>query len=106
MPVDLLKRADTQVLERMAVAWAQFREATILISKGGLLTRRPTDGASIRNPLLAVSNMAAAEMHACGAALGLSPVARTRITTPERVDEDPLRVLMGPNGKAWSERVN
>ena len=103
LPFDLLKRADTQVLERMAVAWAAFREATILINKSGLITRG-RDGNPVRNPLLVVQNVAAGEMDACGAMLGLSPVARTRLTTPENVENmDPLAVLLGPNGKAWSD---
>lgn len=100
LPVALLTRADTAVLERMAVAWAEFREASIAINRSGLITRGQNNE-PVRNPLLTVRRHAAAEMHACGVMLGLSPAARARISAPEKVNDDPLDVLMGPHGKAW-----
>jgi P27 family predicted phage terminase small subunit len=102
LPKELLTRADTQVLERMSVAWAAFRQASILINQSGLLTRG-ANNEPVRNPLLIVRNTAAAEMHECGQALGLSPLARTRLTAPESAEEDPLSILLGPHGKAWGD---
>jgi P27 family predicted phage terminase small subunit len=102
LPVELLSRADHQVLERMAVAWAAFRQTTILINQAGLLTRGQNNE-PVRNPLLAVRKLATTEMEACGAMLGLSPVARTRLIAPEQENTDPLTVLLGPHGKAWSD---
>jgi P27 family predicted phage terminase small subunit len=98
----LLSRADEQALERMAVAWAAFRAASILINKAGLLTRG-ANGEPVRNPLLLVQATAAGEMHACGMVLGLSPLARTRLTAPDEQEADPLSVLLGPHGKAWGD---
>ena len=100
LPVELLTRADHQVLERMAVAWATFRQTTIAINQSGLLTRGQ-NGEPVRNPLLAVRKLATTEMDACGQLLGLSPLARTRLVAPEQESVDPLTVLLGPHGKAW-----
>jgi P27 family predicted phage terminase small subunit len=96
LPVALLTRADTQVLERMAVAWAEFRNAQMLINQSGLITRGQNNE-PVKNPLLTVRRHAAAEMQVCGIILGLSPVARTRLTTPlpEQTADDPLDILMG-----------
>jgi P27 family predicted phage terminase small subunit len=103
LPVDLLSRADVAVLERMAVAWATFRATTITINQTGFLTRG-SHGEVARNPLLLVRAQAAAEMHDCGMVLGLSPVARARITAPEAGESsDPLSILLGPHGKAWGD---
>jgi P27 family predicted phage terminase small subunit len=102
LPVEVLSRADHQVIERMAVAWATFRQTTALINQAGLLTRGQNNE-PVRNPLLAVRKLATTEMEACGQALGLSPLARTRLVAPEQENVDPLTVLLGPHGKAWSD---
>lgn len=105
LPDKLLKTADNAILERMAVAWATFREAARAINKMGLLVK-DADGRPMRNPLLVVKNAAAAEMQDCGNGLGLSPLARTRISNPDDFEDDPLELLLGPNGKAWgSEKI-
>ena len=89
----------------MSVAWASFRQACVLINQSGLLTRGQ-HGEPVYNPLLRVRAAAAAEMQVCGQVLGLSPLARTRLTAPEAEDTDPLTVLLGPHGKAWgSEHI-
>ena len=102
LPVALLTRADEQTLERMAIAWARFRETTEAIHKAGLLVRGSV-GNVVRNPLLIVQAAASHEMRICGMELGLSPAARTRITALPEVDDDPLAILLGPEGKAWSD---
>jgi P27 family predicted phage terminase small subunit len=105
LPVELLSRADNQVLERMAIAWATFRQTCALINQSGLLTRGQ-NGEPVYNPLLRIRKVATEEMEACGQALGLSPLARTRLTAPDQEDTDPLTVLLGPHGKAWgSEHI-
>jgi P27 family predicted phage terminase small subunit len=95
LPAEVLTRADSQVLERMAVAWATFTATTILINGSGPLMKGQ-HGELVRNPLLAVRRLATNEMECCGLALGLSPLARTRITAPEREDDDPLTRLLAP----------
>jgi P27 family predicted phage terminase small subunit len=100
LPEGLLSRADEQVLERMAVAWAAFRQACMTITQAGLITRG-ANGEPVRNPLLIVRASAATEMNACGMLLGLSPLARVRLSSPERVDDDPLELLLGPQKKPW-----
>jgi P27 family predicted phage terminase small subunit len=102
LPVELLSRADNQVLARMAVAWATFIQTCTLINQAGLLTRGQNNE-PVRNPLIAVRKLAVAEMEVCGNALGLSPLARTRLTAPNKEDSDPLSVLLGPHGKAWGD---
>jgi P27 family predicted phage terminase small subunit len=100
LPDELLSRADNQVLERMAVAWAAFRECVSVVNKSGLVVRG-LHGELVRNPLLAVQRQATQEMQECGNLLGLSPLARARLATPEQESIDPLTVLLGPHGKAW-----
>src|SRR5215204_4485885 len=102
LPVQLLTRADEQSLERMAIAWARFRVLTTAIPEIGYMTEGYS-GTRVRNPLLMVQAAAAHEMRICGMELGLSPAARTRITALPEVDDDPLAILLGPNGKAWSD---
>jgi P27 family predicted phage terminase small subunit len=97
LPAELLTRADEQCLERMAVAWSTYRQACTLINQSGLLTRGQ-NGEPTYNPLHRVRSAAAAEMESCGMLLGLSPLARTRLTAPEQDDTDPLSVLLGPHG--------
>lgn len=105
LPVEFLTRADTQALERMAVAWATFRETSGVINQAGLITRG-ANGEPVRNPLLLVRQAAANEMSDCAMVLGLSPLARTRLTAPETADDDPMAILLGPHGKAWgSEHI-
>jgi P27 family predicted phage terminase small subunit len=103
LPVGLLSRADETMLERMAVAWCRFRQVHATIEKTGLLVQSPMG--PIRNPLLVVEKAAAVEMHSCGSELGLSPVARARLSAPDTVNSDPMALLLGPdedpNG-AWS----
>jgi P27 family predicted phage terminase small subunit len=102
LPEPLLSRADVQVLERMAIAWAAYRQTTLLINQSGLITRG-ANGEPVRNPLLFIRQSASHEMHECGERLGLSPLARTRLTTPENVEDDPMDILLGPHGKAWGD---
>ena len=103
LPVSLLSRADVQALERMSIAWAAFRDLTIKINASGFLTRG-ANGEPVRNPLWLLRRDAAAEMHDCGMILGLSPLARTRITAVEDAETaDPLSILLGPHGKAWGD---
>src|SRR5215203_1180285 len=49
LPVQLLTRADEQALERMAVAWARFRELTAAIHEIGYMTEGYS-GTRVRNP--------------------------------------------------------
>jgi len=104
LPSDLLSRADIQALERMAIAWASYRQVCVLINQTGLLTKGQK-GDLIPNPLFRIRNAATIEMQACGMQLGLSPRARARIAAagdnPE--ETDPLTILLGPNKKAWGD---
>ena len=100
LPEGILTRADNQVLERMAIAWALHREAARLIREGAVLVKghdsRPT-----KNPALTIMRQASLEMELCGTALGLTPYARTRLQAPEPDDDDPLALLLGEPGRAW-----
>jgi P27 family predicted phage terminase small subunit len=90
----------------MSVAWSTYRQCAALIREGAVLVKghdsRPT-----KNPAFSVMRQAAAEMELCGSALGLSPYARTRIPQPDQADDDdPLALLLGPEGRAWAREVN
>lgn len=107
LPPKLLTRADEGVLERFAVAWAEFREVHATITRTGRLVQ--SANGPVRNPLLVVRNAAAKEMHLAGMEIGLSPVARARLTAEDREEDDPMALLLGedldPNG-AWSTTRN
>jgi P27 family predicted phage terminase small subunit len=103
LPVVLLSRADEAMLERMAVAWAEFREVHETIKKTGKLVQSPQG--PVRNPLLIVREKASREMHLAGEVLGLSPVARARLAATDTADSDPMELLLGLDGDpsgAWS----
>src|SRR5215207_1274341 len=100
-PAGLLCLADQVVCERMAVSWCTFRECTRVLAKEGLVVRGH-DERPARNPLLIVMRQAADELERAGAALGMSPIARTRLRAPEPQDDDPLAQLFRLNG--WDER--
>lgn len=105
LPAVLLSQADEQVLERMAVAWARFWKCKEEIAEMGLLISTP-EGVR-RNPLLMVEANSRDEMHRCGEVLGLSPVARTRITTIDPVTSaDPTELLLGGIETGWGGATN
>jgi P27 family predicted phage terminase small subunit len=104
LPVGLLSRADESTLERMAVAWNQYRQASRMIKETGLMVRHHL-GHAVRNPLLPVQRLAGIAMHQAGEMLGLSPVARARLTSDKTGDSDPMELLLGMDGDengAWS----
>lgn len=59
----------------------------------------------VRNPLLAIQDKAERAMHVAGEAIGLSPVARARLASPDNTgDDDPMALLLGMDGApdgAW-----
>jgi len=101
LPPDTLTAADEQILERMATAWAQFRAACEGLRKSSTIVRGDR-GQAVRSPLLIVKNQAAQEMNSCGIQLGLSPLSRTRLSEVDPIDDDPLAILLGTDGK-WSD---
>jgi P27 family predicted phage terminase small subunit len=106
LPAGVLTAADQAVCERMAIAWATFREATRTIAASGLLIKGH-DNRPARNPLLIVQRGAAEELERAGSSLGMSPASRTKITALDRVgEEDPLAMLMemGWGGAGAGER--
>lgn len=100
LPPGVLCAADQPAVERMAVSWAAFRTCVRSIGATGLLIKA-ADGKAARHPLWIVMRGACAEMEQAGSSLGLSPVARTRIAQPEKANDDPLALLLGPEGDAW-----
>jgi P27 family predicted phage terminase small subunit len=106
-PRGLLTGADTQAVERMAVAWAAFRECCRKIAVDGFTAIGSTGQATI-SPIVKLRNMTAREMHSAGEVLGLSPIARARITQPEHAPDDPLALLLaaGQLGGGSSKKMN
>src|SRR5262245_40068886 len=74
LPKGLLTRADTNAIERMAVAWALFREITAICNKEPLAVKGSM-GTKKRNPLILIRKQLSDEMRACASELGLSPYA-------------------------------
>ncbi len=75
MPVDLLKKADSPIIERFVRAWRKYGQLQEAIEEQGLLLG---DGNS-PNPLIKVSMVYAKEMDITGQQLGLSPLSRSRL---------------------------
>ena len=102
LPATLMSRADEQVVERMAIAWNRMWHCKALILEQGLLVKTP-EGPR-RNPLLMVERDARDEMHRCGEVLGLSPVARSRITVADPgATTDPTELLLSQiDGGNWN----
>ena len=93
LPHGLLSRADEQALERASIAWARMWECRRKINERGLTVSGPNG--PTRNPLIIIEKDAREELHRAGEILGLSPVARARITAPDGAgDEDPTELLM------------
>lgn len=92
-PAGVLTLADNQTIERMVVAWSRYRECQHKIGQLSLFMRG-SQGQLVMSPLVRIQHLAAREMHLAGEALGLSPVARARISAPENIDNDPLTLLL------------
>jgi P27 family predicted phage terminase small subunit len=103
LPRGLLGQADSQAVERMAVAWATFRECCRKITGNNLTTVGSTGQLTV-SPFLKIRSMAAMEMHKAGEVLGLSPVARARITQPDNPGDDPLALLLSGGALAGGAR--
>ena len=92
LPKGLLCRADTSILERYVVAWARYRIVDNQIKDEGLTIKTPQG--VIRHPLHGLLKDLAREMHACGSELGLSPVARERLSATALREDDPMGWLL------------
>lgn len=110
MPVDLLKKADSPILERFVRAWHRYDQIQDAIKRHGLLI----DGEDKKavptpNPLIRIAMLYAKEMDTCGAQIGLSPTARTRLAGSNDLEDedDIMSALLGadgdPNGAWFSE---
>lgn len=93
IPKPVLTAADVQVIERMSVAWAAYRDLTDRIRRSGPILSGQR-GVPMLNPLYRAWSKAAEEMDRAGMQLGLSPIARTKLTAPEEEDEEPLAQLL------------
>jgi P27 family predicted phage terminase small subunit len=105
LPPGLLATADESAVERAAVSWAAYREITALINgqgPGSFLMKRP-DGTFVASPLYQVRAKLSKEMTTAAFELGLSPLARSRMTAADADDSDPYATLLGPTGLAWTD---
>jgi P27 family predicted phage terminase small subunit len=101
LPRGVLVRADANVVQRCAVAWALYNDCTASINKTGLIYKAP-NGMYMRNPMLVTRNMAARELATCSMEIGLSPLARTRIGNGvSTIEQDPMDILMSGDSTAW-----
>lgn len=96
MPVGLYCEADTAALETWAQYLVEYRSCQAAIALTGRMVRGE-HGPEL-HPLIPIRDHAARMLHRLGEALGLSPVARTRLTAPDAFRDDPMTLLM--NGMA------
>jgi P27 family predicted phage terminase small subunit len=100
LPDGLLSQADDGALETFARYWALYRQCNRQIAVDGLMiaVKNKFGDSFMRHPLIPVMNQAAKIMNAVGGNLGLSPVARARLASPDRWQHDPLALLLGDDG--------
>ena len=98
MPDGIYSAADEAALEAFARYLVEYRSCCRQIAETGLLVRG-ADGPEI-HPLIPIRDTAARMINKLGESLGLSPVARTRLTAPDAFKDDPLALLLGgvPDG--------
>jgi len=92
LPAGVLARADRSIMERYVVAWSRWRECDVSIKADGLMVK--TSQGWIKHPLMATMTALAKEMGACGAEIGMSPVARQRIAATKTDPDDEMGWLM------------
>lgn len=93
MPVGLFCEADTAAIELWAQYLVEYRDCQKQITTTGRLVKG-TNGPEA-HPLIPIRDNAARMLHKLGEALGLSPVARTRLTAPDAWKDDPMALLLG-----------
>lgn len=104
LPDGVLVTADAATVERGAVSWAAYQEATRVLNEDGFTVVGERGGESV-NPMFTIRSVAAKELAQACAELGLSPLARSRLGALEaqRVKADPMDVLIrGSRGDAWA----
>lgn len=87
MPVGIYTAADSSTLERFVKAWARWRQCEREIKKRVLVD-------VLNKGWLREQRFAADELYRLGNQLGLSPIARTHLTTEGKEDADPLELLL------------
>lgn len=86
LPSYVLSRADSGVLQIYATAWARLNDCETKIRKTGILVNTPNGPK--RNPLFVLQEKAVQQMMRAASELGLTPVARARLSRPEH-ETDP-----------------
>lgn len=83
---------DLPTVEAYCLAYQTVRECALQVKAEGLLVTDPVRKRQVPHPLIAVGRMAARELRAGAAELGLSPVTRSRLAQKLAVDDesDPL----------------
>lgn len=85
LPSYVLSKADNGLLQIYATAWARLNDVEAKIRKTGMLVQTPNGPR--RNPLYVLQEKACAQMMRAASELGLSPVARARLSRPEHEDD-------------------
>ncbi len=93
----LLTVADYDAMVTYCQAWAMFREASEAVGETGTTFMTPK-GYIAKHPGVTIINETTATMHKIGCQFGLTPSARTRLTTDKPVDDaDDVADFLGLN---------
>lgn len=76
----VLTKADREILAVMCDTWARYVKAKKAVDVAGLLVKSP-NGYPMLNPALSIVNKCAAQLRSFATEFGLTPAARSRITT-------------------------
>jgi len=87
-PLGLLKHLDRSVLAIWVVAEDLHRQASIAVSKFGLITKSPSKGEPMQNPYLPIINRQAQIMLKAAAEMGFTPSSRSRLSVEGQDGED------------------
>lgn len=96
-PPGVYTSADSQALERMAIAWDRYRHCQREIEETGFYSIGSM-GQRVVSPAIRIQAEAEKAMHRAGEVLGLSPVARSRIAQPDGIEDDPFEMLLDHSG--------
>lgn len=93
LPEGVLTRADDMAIEGFVVNAVRFRRVGKMIENTGYMVQSPQG--PVRNPLLVVQNNAHKLFHMAGSQLGLTPVSRAHLASPNEGEDDPMALLLG-----------
>jgi P27 family predicted phage terminase small subunit len=90
----VLTVVDRGILATYCQCWSRWVRAEQMVQEHGECLVSPKSLQLYQSPWLGIANRALDELRAIGGELGLSPVARTRISVAPKTESDPMEELL------------